>query len=279
MKKDSRWKDKYFKESCILVDMGKIPRYLYKYTQINENSLSNIENNQLWFSNPKYFNDPFDFQFDLENKMSDDDVSQLIDSYIKKGLISKQLRNEMILLLKSKPNEISKIVNKNIQKVLLTVGISCFSEHKDNILMWSHYANNHKGVCLKFDVLKDTSFFFAGDESKSTVAIRKVIYSPKNYSHLNANGIIKQKLILQVVPFTKYKDWKYEKEVRIVSKKTGIIHYSRDALIEINFGCKIYYSDIQRVKRSTHLCGYKDIVFFKAEKSSTEFSLDFKRIV
>ena len=30
--------------------------------------------------------------------------------------------------------------------------VSCFSEVKDSILMWSYYANNHEGVCLEFDI-------------------------------------------------------------------------------------------------------------------------------
>ena len=279
MKKDPRWKDKNFRASCALVYIGTIPRYLYKYTSINEKSLRNIENNQLWFSNPKDFNDPFDFQFMLDNKMDDNDVSQRIDSFIKKDLLPKHLRNELIHLLKSKPNEVRKIVNKNIQKALLPLGVSCFSEYKDKILMWSHYADNHKGICLKFDVLKDTAFFFSGDNSKSTVAIGKMIYSPKDYSHLNANEILKQNLIVKVVPFTKYEDWAYEKEVRIISTKSGIIQYNKSALVEINFGCKIDESTIQTVKKSAKLCGNKKIDFFIAKKSDTEFKLDFKPII
>jgi hypothetical protein len=31
-------------------------------------------------------------------------------------------------------------------------GVSCFSESWNSILMWSHYADRHKGICLGFDV-------------------------------------------------------------------------------------------------------------------------------
>ena len=31
------------------------------------------------------------------------------------------------------------------------MGILCFSEHCDDILMWSHYSDGHKGFCLEFD--------------------------------------------------------------------------------------------------------------------------------
>src|ERR1035441_3016297 len=31
-------------------------------------------------------------------------------------------------------------------------GLLCFSEEWNNILLWSHYADQHRGVCLGFDV-------------------------------------------------------------------------------------------------------------------------------
>jgi prenyltransferase beta subunit len=32
-----------------------------------------------------------------------------------------------------------------------TIGILCLTEKKDNLLMWSHYANSHKGFVLEFN--------------------------------------------------------------------------------------------------------------------------------
>lgn len=32
------------------------------------------------------------------------------------------------------------------------MGISCFSEGGNNLLMWSHYSDGHKGICLAYDV-------------------------------------------------------------------------------------------------------------------------------
>src|SRR6516165_6791682 len=31
----------------------------------------------------------------------------------------------------------------------------CFSKSWNNILMWSHYADKHRGICLGFDVAND----------------------------------------------------------------------------------------------------------------------------
>ena len=34
-----------------------------------------------------------------------------------------------------------------------SLGIFCLSERSDDILMWSHYSNGHRGVCLQFNLL------------------------------------------------------------------------------------------------------------------------------
>ena len=82
--------------------------------------------------------------------------------------------------------------------------VCCFSENNDILLMWSHYANKHQGVCIEFDLekLEDNSFL----DSLKAVNINKVIYGdiPKNINNL------------PVSLFYKTKDWEYEKEYRIV---------------------------------------------------------------
>ena len=32
------------------------------------------------------------------------------------------------------------------------VYLKSFSEEKDNLLMWSHYGDNHKGLCIEYDL-------------------------------------------------------------------------------------------------------------------------------
>ncbi len=37
-------------------------------------------------------------------------------------------------------------------------GVLCFSEKKDDLLQWAHYADRHKGICLGFDIGSDGKF-------------------------------------------------------------------------------------------------------------------------
>jgi hypothetical protein len=35
------------------------------------------------------------------------------------------------------------------------IGLVCFSRNWDNLLLWSHYGDKHKGICLGFDIPDD----------------------------------------------------------------------------------------------------------------------------
>ena len=34
-------------------------------------------------------------------------------------------------------------------------GIACFTTKNDNTLLWSHYADEHQGICLEFDFYEE----------------------------------------------------------------------------------------------------------------------------
>ena len=50
------------------------------------------------------------------------------------------------------------MLNKVAKRVAQRKGIACFLSNCDNLLMWAHYADSHKGVCLKFNILEDTIY-------------------------------------------------------------------------------------------------------------------------
>lgn len=75
-------------------------------------------------------------------------------------------------------------------------GVLCFSLSWDNPLLWSHYADRHKGVALGFDIHHDL--------------VRKVSYVEQRYALKKINEETAIALL-----FSKYKGWEYEQEVRI----------------------------------------------------------------
>jgi hypothetical protein len=82
-------------------------------------------------------------------------------------------------------------------------GMLCFSRTSSNILMWSHYGDNHKGICLGFDVpdewVRDVRYMSSVQE------IASLIDSPEQ----------DQERVIDQLSSVKYIGWAYEEEVRV----------------------------------------------------------------
>jgi len=82
-------------------------------------------------------------------------------------------------------------------------GFLCFSRNWKNPLLWSHYADKHRGVCLGFDIQAD---------------VKPVNYTEKRLEiNLNSFEALPQEEQLKRMKqllLTKYLGWAYEDEVR-----------------------------------------------------------------
>lgn len=124
---------------------------LYKYRAIDKNTLNILINREIFFPLSKYFNDPFDSQLL---------PGEYIESLIKMGVYdteSSKLFDEALLKKKQE-----------------TYGVYCLSKESKSILMWSHYAVSHKGICFGFK--NDFSKYIESDSSIETI---NVDYLPK----------------------------------------------------------------------------------------------------
>jgi hypothetical protein len=99
-------------------------------------------------------------------------------------------------------------LDKTATETVEMYGVACFSQYWDNILMWSHYADRHKGICLGFDIPDEV--------------IRKVMYEPDvevvgALTDLSTTGEVMTEgtRILDKLFETKYIGWEYEGEFRV----------------------------------------------------------------
>ena len=84
-----------------------------------------------------------------EHKLSDEEIAKIINpnngiATFAEIMIKNALIKAEKFILDKQPNSM-----ENIGKIGTIV--SCFSEVNDSIVIWSHYANNHKGFCLEYD--------------------------------------------------------------------------------------------------------------------------------
>ena len=96
-------------------------------------------------------------------------------------------------------------ITRGIQDDLDRLGVLSLSASDRNILLWSHYAMSHSGICLKFLAEENTPLF---------VGAQKVEYLteyPQVHLHDDPDWHIKSFLL------TKAHDWSYEQEWRIIT--------------------------------------------------------------
>jgi hypothetical protein len=89
-------------------------------------------------------------------------------------------------------------------------GVLCFSRSWNNILMWSHYGNRHKGMCLAFEVPDELTRIVDYVDDVSVVG------------SLGDLPTTDQAQLIDRLYGAKYEGWHYEEEVRI--------HGTRDEL-------------------------------------------------
>lgn len=203
--------------------------YHYSSCQTTVNDI--IAKHTLKFSNPLIFNDPFDCSEKILNVTYDPD---LIDKTLKDFNYNRKQRRKL------KTSEIQAQQNSIMKEEREKFKICCFSKLNDNVLMWSHYAEKHRGICCGFEFPIDNKIF--------TVA-------PVNYKN-SINKLEGETELYKIIYYwltTKSDIWEYENEYRAIinsrslSSNFEIIEYDQNFLKEIVFGCGLKTKEIDKI--------------------------------
>jgi len=220
---------------------------------LNDNTYNSISDNYFWLSSPDTFNDPFDCHlkddyFIFETKEDGTDWQKIQQAYYDSVIYPSYLFN----------------------------GIACFTESYDEILMWSHYADCHQGVCLGFDFSRLSEEFMD--------IIFKVnyteIYPQINYSEFLESGMQKSWSYIIKSLCTKYQAWEYEKEWRLIipgynNKK---LFYPERLLSEVYLGCNVHTQAKESILNIVGNKSKKPEVF-QCNMAKNMFALEYTRIM
>ncbi|MBF0555719.1 MAG: DUF2971 domain-containing protein [Nitrospirae bacterium] len=108
----------------------------------------------LYFASPATFNDPFDCRVHFSKDYSKEELSAYFIEKAKEfepEMKSDELNERAEAILKQDRNEMVSQMKKGLQGWINNYGILSLSANNNNILMWSHYAAGHKGICLRFE--------------------------------------------------------------------------------------------------------------------------------
>lgn len=167
------------------------PKVIYQYRPITEININNIKKNVVWARKASQFNDPYDCLIS----------SAEIDESIR---ASKKLRIDAAVRCFE---EIKKALNECGNDIRDGSAVSCFSKNCDSLLMWSHYADQHRGMCVGYD--------YRALATSSHENIYPVSYGEKIDLLRKGKGGKRLHASLNLV--RKALDWQYEYEWRIIA--------------------------------------------------------------
>lgn len=171
---------------------------LYSYREVNKYLLQDIINKEITVVSPKLFNDPLDCpifsilkRYQVDEAQNTREIWEKAYSYFK---IRSFVSNERV---KDKSRPFSKeIDNTELEKE------NC------KFLMWSHYAKDHTGICIKYRI--DARFLEKDEENNIASIIYDVDYEKSLEPSKEPTQTFRQAFA------TKNICWKYENEVRLI---------------------------------------------------------------
>lgn len=235
----------------------------FKYRSINKYLLDSLVKSQLFFAPRNQLNDPFDCNINIPNAL--DHLIRSVNG--EKSELLKKFRGDTDVLTR---------FDNNVDPL----GICSFSLTLNETLMWSHYANDHKGICLRYDVPEE--FLNNPDE---IIGVSKVSYEPNSVSDwLNSNIELYDKdhqgfiiNLLKTLLTSKAPSWSYEEEVRIIRPVVGLYEIPRETLTHIIFGLQTSVSDESLIRSITDTY-YASVKFGRVVRTNDDFGIDTEEI-
>lgn len=247
---------------------------------IDDGSLSVLTEGTLKYTCPLEFNDPFDcrpsYSREALRKVGDTKKELLNAAAKRLGLSPAERIREKRKLAKKIENYVG--TDEFVEATLSRIGVVSLSTDPANILMWSHYADFHRGFVVGFKIP------LFGTRKQGLEGGYNLIPLEVNYSQTRPEvhyGIDSPQAVLQKMVFTKSDHWHYENEHRVIEHRRGpgIHAYNRERLLDsVIAGMNISKNDFQRlsdiVESLRERPKFQHLKLYKAQPSQSEYKLD-----
>jgi hypothetical protein len=226
------------------------PRRLYKYRAFNANTLRLLSQAEIYYANPAHFNDPMDcrpvIEVDTDLKTLEKVCYRLLVLSRGKDAANACIQNHRYMSTeygdyKTDPDaarsytedlrrEISEFVDAEMRKH----GVLSLAKRWNCPLMWSHYADEHRGLCIEYDTkdnqcegLRCVNYDVSGSIKVSDILRWKIEKSKE------ADRSIREAFF-----YAKARDWRYEREWRDVRKEIGTRESTFRSISAVYFGLR-----------------------------------------
>lgn len=232
-------------------------RVLYHWQRFDEERLARtLKELTIYCSSPGDFNDPWDCKpfFNTEiladPQENEKHIAWAVDLCRRRTPMSDPDIEAMKETLRNDPTRAAALlrdISESMEAaILLQYRVYCLGPEVENLLMWAHYADSHRGVCLEFSLRND------------------VMCSALKCEYLNGFPIMRlhgreDAGALRIL-LAKAESWSYEKEYRIIAQERehavgtgtlitdkGFLKLSKGALVSVIVGCKGDYEKVSKL--------------------------------
>jgi DUF2971 family protein len=227
------------------------PDQLYKYQSLSAHSLAGLVNETVWLSKPTSFNDPFDCAITLDRQKHKESVLHAVSVALERS-DTQGLNVEKLRTLWPGDEEAFEKYREQMLGLVQNMGVCSFSAVGDHLLMWSHYANHHRGFCVEYDSREGTKLRTLAhpvryqDEAPSLAASD---FAPEK----NGNA-------LDIMGLTKATCWAYEQEWRVMMTEGNKPFQAPSEVISVVFGARM--PETERIMIA-HALRHRPAVAFK----------------
>lgn len=211
----------------------------YKYISF-EGCLKILSEGTLKYTKPLKFNDPFDCYPYMPEHGTDKFFKRLSKKERTTPIpAKKELRKNFANMRRTgSQGKLHEIMSESI-------AITCFSTNPFSVPMWAHYANNHEGCIIEFQVNEHILAKIAQESPNSPILSPIYVkYSDERLPLCDKDGFVNA---FNPV-FVKSTQWKYEEEVRAYLSAEGIFPFNRLQITKVFTGVRISDSNKKAVK-------------------------------
>lgn len=276
---------------------------LYKYLHPDRTDV--LKNAKIRYSSPDTLNDPFEVKPHIIGIAPNKELESKVGLYLPELLAKEYEKLPREFRRKFSIRQFQKTANSQMSKIhkymyeahdeMLPIiqnrmdeafnkmfGILCLTESPNNLLMWAHYADSHRGFVIELDAIHPyfDRRFTSEDDFR---CLKKVIYD-ENRPNIDLSEI------KNIEPFlTKGEAWRYETEWRIMDNLDAasdilgegpdavhLFEFPKKIIKSIIFGCKmsaVKKLEIQQILSSS--IEYANVSCLQTQIDKSKYALSF----
>lgn len=247
---------------------------LYKYRKCDDEGywLSSLRDRKVWYCRRSSLNDPFDSTLMIYTDYTDQEYTASLERFGREqGFSESEIQKLVEEQLPRKAENLREGPNE-IQQRIDRLGIYCLTELPDNILMWAHYADAHRGFCIEYDRNLDNRLGQYDYARRIQYIDHPKLYPDDFYDPYKdqPEGVLSDEDPYMRMLYTKAPDWKYEREWRIRNATPDALEDWPAEVKSIIFGMEM--SDDNKAKIMEILGD--SVAYKQAIRRDYEFELD-----